>query len=453
MEFFRTAEQYLVDWKERQQRKPLIVKGARQVGKTFLLKGFGARHFPACHYFNFEKSPELAALFQKNFDVKRILESLSLFNQKQINRTTDLIIFDEIQACPQAVTSLKYFREDAPEVAICSAGSLLGVTLNAEPFPVGMVEYCDLFPLTFGEFLLAFNEKQLTSYLEPWESNLVLEDFIHNRLWEYLKLYFVIGGLPEILKTYRSHQDPLVGLSEMRTNQHSLITSYEADIAKHAGKINSMHIVRIWKASSQQLASTMDGSSQRFKFKDVVPGIKGYERLVGAIDWLLAAGLLIKVPIVHKANQPLTAYTKENTFKLFHFDVGILNAILSLAPGTIIADNYGSYKGYIAENYAAQALVAAGQNIFCWQENTAEIEFVVDCDGMIVPLEVKSGNVTKAKSLRVFVDKYDPALRIVASARNFIFHKEQGLVRIPLYLCGEILSRRGAVHRLRDLST
>ncbi len=434
----RNIEKKLVCWKTKKYRKPLIVRGARQVGKTFSLKKFGQENFSDVHYINFEENEVMARVFDDDLNPERIINDLSFKLRKSINLTEDLLIFDEIQAAPRALTSLKYFMEELPELAVCSAGSLLGVHLGESSFPVGKVEFLDMFPMTFSEFLIAVGEIDACGFITSAKAGVPLSALVHEHLWQQFKLYCVIGGLPEVVKTYSVSKDDLfVTLQHVREQQKALITAYQADVAKHSGKQNSMHIERLWRNVPSQLAREQDGSASKFRFQDVIPGIKRYAKLAGTIDWLIAAGLLIRVPIVNKAMLPLSAYTKENRFKLYMFDIGILGAVSNLSPEVMLNYDYGSYKGYIAENYAAQEFLAAGQeNLYSWNEGTAEVEFLYEHGGNILPVEIKSGWVTQAKSLQVFTKKYAPLYRTVISAHNLRITDEGKHHNYPLYLVG-----------------
>lgn len=430
----------LLQWKENPNRKPLILQGTRQVGKTTLLKQFGKDFFQKIHMLNFEKDPALEKVFEKSLNPKQILSELEFYFNQTIDVAQDLLVFDEIQACPRALTSLKYFAEEMPQLALAAAGSLLGIYLGPVSFPVGKVDIMTLYPMSFHEFLLALDDKRSLDILD----NLTLQDTIpelaHEHLFEQLKHYFIVGGLPEIVKTFRDEKESLLrAFTQVREKQTMLIESYLADIAKHSGKINAMHISRIWQAVPSQMAHTHDGNASKFVFKGVVPGVDRYSRLAGAIDWLEAAKLIIKVPIVHSGNLPFSAYASENTFKLYLFDVGILGAMTNLNPQVILKYDYGSYKGYFAENFVAQALLASGERaLYSWQERLAEVEFLSDVDGQAIPIEVKSGWVTHAKSAQIFAEKYHSPYRIIYSGKNLSYNPT--VHRLPLYLAGQHLA-------------
>lgn len=426
----------LQEWKANKHKKPLILHGVRQCGKTYLLKHFGANEFPNFHYFNFEKTPELAKLFESNLDPKHLIDQLSFHQNKNIDIANDLVILDEIQAVPRALTSLKYFQEEMPELALACAGSLLGIKLNDESYPVGKVQTEYLYPLSFIEFLRAIGEDLSADLIETCQVDTVIPSLAHDRIWERLKWYFIVGGLPEVIQTFIEYKDRLfVAFEKVRENQLQLLSDYYADIAKHSGKINAMHIDRIWRSIPHQLASSVDGSSKRYQFHGVIEGIDRYSRLAGALDWLENVGLILKVPIIETIEHPLSAYTEESRFKLFVFDVGILGALSGLAPQTILEYQYGTYKGYFAENYVAQEFTSTNcKEMYAWQEGRSEVEFVRNIHGTILPIEVKSGNVTHAKSLHKFVEKYSSKYRTIMSGRPFKIDLRNGIHNYPLYL-------------------
>ena len=430
----------LIGWKNKKDRKPLILKGARQVGKTYILQAFGKEHFSQVHYLNFEKYKQLGKIFEEDLIPQNILRDLSFYLSASINIKNDLVIFDEIQNIPRALNSLKYFQEELPELAICSAGSLLGIHMSDESFPVGKVEFLNMYPMSFEEFLRGVGDVKLYEFIQSHKKSEVIPEIIHSRLWEHLKIYFVVGGLPEIVKTFIEYKDDLfVALQKVRETQNNLLLTYIADIAKHSGKQNSMHIERLWRNVPAQLAREHDGSAGKFKFKGIVPGVKRYSQLVGSIDWLVSAGLIIKVRIVNNGQIPFSAYTTENFFKLYVFDVGLLGALSELPPKAIIEYEYGSYKGYFAENFVAQSFISSGvKELYCWKERTAEVEFLREIDGDVLPVEIKSGWVTQAKSLKVFVQKYQPKYSIIFSANNLTLDLVNNVYRYPLYLASGI---------------
>ena len=367
----RQATTELVKWKSSSHRKPMIILGARQVGKTYLIKDFGAAYFSNIHVVNFELETQAAQIFERNLSPDRILKELSLLSGREINTQTDLLFFDEIQAAPRALTSLKHFHEKNPELALCAAGSLLGLHLANSSFPVGYVDWLHLYPMSFREFINARASAQIRQEFDSALSDGEISGTAHQIFWDLWREYLVCGGLPEVVARYISKNPGSIdSFIEIRAIQQKLINDYLADVAKHSGKVNAMHIERTWRAVPSQIASAQDFSVARFKFKDVVPGIHNFGRLTGPIDLLLKAGLILQIPICEKAETPISAYTKPNCFKLYMFDVGLLGAMLELPPAALIKYEFGTYKGYIAENFVAQTLKEAlkGTSIFGWSE-------------------------------------------------------------------------------------
>lgn len=414
----RMRESDLTRWQTAAGRKPLILLGARQVGKTYILRVFAARNFTNSVYLNFESDKGLHRVFDQDLDAQRIINDLrKLGHEIQIGKT--LLIFDEIQNCESALTSLKYFCEGIPELHVCAAGSLLGLQLAEGSFPVGKVDLMSLYPMTFLEFLHGIGDLSLYDYLlsvQDGSSN--WSEVMHPRVFARFKDYLIIGGLPEVVAEFAKNLDQVSTAYEVaRKKQESLIFQYVADIAKHSGKVNSMHIERVWSNAASQLATTHDGKSDKFKFKGVVPNIRGYERLAGAIEWLQKAGLIVKVPICKKPASPLRGYTEDSVFKIYLFDVGILGAMIGLRPSTVVAYDFGSYKGYLAENFVTRELVSQGIELYCWRESTSEVDFLIEDDTGIIPIEVKSGQSNQAKSLGVYIKKYQPRHIVKLSGR------------------------------------
>lgn len=429
--------QELLNWKNANQRNPLIIKGIRQVGKTYTITEFGNEHFAKLHYINFEKDGQIAKIFNNDLDPQRIINEISFALNNSINLDADLLFFDEIQACPRALTSLKYFQEELPQLAICAAGSLLGVHLTPDSFPVGKVDIKKMHPMSFEEFLLALDDQKSVDFLNDITQSSQIPEVIHNHLWQQMKYYFIVGGLPEVVKIFSENKADLYTALELaREKQNTLIISYNADMAKHSGKTNAMHIERLWRAVPAQLAREQDGATKKFAFKDIIPGINRYSRLVNVIDWLEAAGLIIKSHIVNSGNLPFAAYTKENTFKLYLTDVGLLGALSQLPIKTILDYDYGTYKGFFAENFVGQEFSCHGvDNLYCWQEGSAEVEFLREIDGNVIPVEVKSGWITRAKSLKIFTEKYHPPYTVTFSGKNLLLSDKQHFY--PLYLVGK----------------
>jgi len=434
-------------WKNHRKRQPLIVSGARQVGKTYLLKQFGQKEFDRFYHFDFEKSGvSLNPLFDGELDPKEIVTNLSLFVGEQIENRNSLIIFDEIQNCPRALTSLKYFSEELPQQAVCAAGSLLGTMLTGESFPVGKVVFLDLYPMNFEEFLDNSGVNMLYEAFDDLLSKKRSPPIVHQKLWDVLKQYYVVGGMPKAVQTYIDHKEnKMHAFSEARTVQSALLDTYVRDFNKHAGKENAVHLSSVFENIPQQLSTIIDGSVKRYRFSGVIPGKRRFAELQGTIDWLIKSGLVLKVHICTKAELPLKAFAKQNIFKLFVFDVGLLGCMLELAPGTLFLQQFGQTKGFFAENFVSCELAAAGESsLYAWSGRNSEIEFLKDCEGRIVPIEVKSGLRTKAQSLRFYIDKYDPRLAIKITA-NPLCIGDGVLKNVPLYCAGRLPSQMPAL--------
>lgn len=420
-------------WKEKRDRKPLLLWGARQVGKTWLLKEFGRSEFERMIYLNFETDRQLPALFADSLHPEQVIMSLEFYIGRKIDSLKDLLIFDELQRCPGALLSLKYFHENRPDIAICGAGSLLGVSLNEEGFPVGKVDILHVYPLDFEEYLRAVSDEMYVDLLRDHDWTEELPGAAHKRLWDFLKRYLIVGGLPEAVEYYRNYQeDEFSAMQGVEAIHRRLLDSYQADISKHSGKVNAMHIGRIWENAAIQLAQAVDGSAGKFVFKNSVPGYRNYERLAGPIDWLLRANLLLKTHIIQRPALPLKAQIQENRFKLYYFDVGLLRTSIGLGAGDILNYEFGSYKGYLMENFVAQELTASGETaLFCWEGRQAEVEFVVQRKEDILPIEVKSGNIRKSKSLISYIQKYSPERALLLNAGNVGTRGERRF--IPIY--------------------
>ncbi|WP_194846782.1 ATP-binding protein [Candidatus Neptunochlamydia vexilliferae] len=431
----------LLAWKGDPDRKPLVIRGVRQAGKTYLLKKFG-EEYKTCHYLNFEEEGKLLSLFEEDLNPKRIITDLSFHLGQPINLKTDLLIFDEVQACPKALTSLKYFYEKLPELHLCAAGSLLGIHLAPFSFPVGKVTFLTMRPMSFEEFLEAADDQKSVEILRNLNEESQISEIVHHHLWERLKHYLIVGGMPEAVATYCKYQDDLfTAFEKVRAKQKELVIAYYADMAKHSGKVNALHINRIFRSAPTQIHQVQDGSISKFKFRGVIPGVSHYHRLATAIDWLEAAGLVLKVHIVNSANLPLKGFTKENQFKLLLFDVGILGSMCDLSPELILGYDYGTYKGYFAENFVAQELMLSqNRELFCWSEKNSELEFLLESRGKVIPIEVKSGSTTRSKSLKVFSEKYHPETRVVLSGKPFSIDPQKGTHHYPLYSVSSLQS-------------
>ena len=419
----------------------MLLQGARQTGKSYLLEHFAKNEFANLFLFNFEKNPGLKEIFVSNLDPARIIRELSLASGKSINPESDIVIFDEIQEASKAISSLKYFSEEMPELALAGAGSLLGVKLSSESFPVGKVDFLHLYPLNFTEFLRAAGDELL---IETLTTNKLkdISTIAHEKLWLLLKEYFITGGMPQVVSEYLNLRAvPVEARQRVRELQRGLLDSYYKDFAKHSGPNNALHIVAVFENIPMQLAGNLEGSVSRYKFKDVIPGKKGFTALQGPIEWLIQAGLAIKVKVCNRAELPLEAFCKPNMFKLFVFDIGLLGCLLDLPVEAVISDNYGISKGYFAENFVAQELTATGmRNLHSWTERNSEIEFLLVEKDSIVPIEVKSGMRTQAKSLQQYIRRYAPPQAVILSQKNFSRKRDSCIQHLPLYTAGMIFN-------------
>jgi len=434
----RDITKQILKWQKKKIRKPLILQGARQVGKTYILKTYAKKHFSNVHYFDLEKSrDEFISIFEgKSLDPHEIIKKLEFITNRTINIKKDVIIFDELQAIPRAITSLKYFYDEMPKLAIMTAGSNLGVVLANAPFPVGKVECITMYPMNFLEFLQGTSEIAAYDFINNFSNKTQIEDFYHSKLLDLMKNYFITGGLPEVVDVYRKNKNSLLeAFREVRNLQEQLILHYERDFSKYSETTNARHIERVFKSIPAQLSVTSDKTSPKFKFKNVISkGFRSYEALADPIDWLIKAGLVIKLPIIEHPMTPLKQAVHENKFKLMMFDIGILGAMVKLSPQTIINHDYGSYKGYFIENFILCELMAYGYDtIVNWQGRTSEVEFILETDnGEIIPVEVKAGINTKAKSLTAYIAKYSPKLALKFTSKKY--GKTDIIQTYPLYM-------------------
>ena len=425
----------LTAWQDLPQRKPMLIQGARQVGKTWLLKCFGESRFKNCILLDFAENKELNGFFDPNLKPERILTDLGLYLDRDITLEDTLLIFDEIQLCPEALTSLKYFCEKYPEAYICASGSLLGIGLSEQNFPVGKVQREWLHPMSFFEFVDALGLEPLRASLQSAGQNQSrLSPPIHEKAFGLFKEYLVCGGLPEVVETYIGLRDTRVAAFQAaRSLQNELVKSYMDDIAKHSGKLKAVRIASVFNNIPGQLARETTGI-RKFVFKDVLPGKSSYDELEAPIEWLSQAGLVHRVPICRTIRQPLAAHTQKNAFMLYLFDVGILGAMLNLDSSVIYRYDFGQFKGFLAENAVLNEMGCAGiKPVYTWREGTSEIEFIISREGRAIPVEVKSGLNTKAKSMGVFRRKYSPELAILLSAQG-ANQQDNGLLHAPLYL-------------------
>jgi len=431
----RDFETFLRAWRQRADRKPLVVKGARQTGKTYVLERFGAAEYAAVHVLNFEADPRLATVFEGELDPVRLVRDLALlgrFDPHAVLTGAALLFFDEIQACPRALTSLKYFAEQLPEVHIVAAGSLLGVELSrAASFPVGKVQLHTLHPLDFFEFLDATGRDAYRARLEDLSALEPLTAGIHAELIAALREYFVVGGMPEAVAAFSESRD----FARARQIQKNIVAAYRLDFAKHAPASLVPRLAMLWDAIPGQLAR----ENRRFLFSAVQDGARArdYE---DALLWLEQAGLVHRSFAVATPKLPLAGYCNRRLFKLFALDVGLLGAVANLSAAAVVQGNavFEEFKGALAEQYAAQQLVAADaaadpRPLFYWrnEKTGTEVDFLLEEDA-ITPLEVKSGVNARSKSLGSYRRQFAPEQAVRASLLNL---KTDGdMINIPLYL-------------------
>ena len=437
----RNIEKTLIEWIQNNNRKPLLLNGARQVGKTFILKEFGKKLFKNIHYFDLEEQKSvLKPVFSEGpLNPKSIIDKLSFISGNLIDINTDLLILDEIQSIPRAITSLKYFNQDMGRLAVTAAGSNLGIAHAEEAFPVGKIDSLFLYPMNFEEFLIGINENRAAEFLSTFKGGKT-DDIYHTRLFELLKVYFITGGLPEVILEYKKEQDnPLTAFRNIRRLQDTLLLHYRNDFGKYSGNTNSRHIERILNSVPSQLSKVQDSTTRKYTFKDVVSkGYRSYEDLADPIDWLVKAGLVIRCDITEHPTIPIYGNTLENSFKLFLFDIGILGAMVKLPPERIMQYNYGTYKGYFAENFILQEMISYGfKDVAAWRGRTSEIEFIFQLGDQLLPVEVKAGTNTKAKSLLTYINKYQPERSFKFTGNKFGVDRKNNIYNYPLYMVSQ----------------
>lgn len=421
----RIKMEELVRWKEKPGRKPLILKGARQVGKTWLMKEFGERYFDQTAYVNLDRNSRMRRVFDGDFDVEAILMALNIETGVAIQPERTLIILDEIQEAPRAISALKYFCEDAPEYAIVAAGSLLGVAIHeGASFPVGKVDTMDIHPLNYREFLIAMGERPLADLLMQRKYTL-MEAFAEKYI-RLLKLYLYTGGMPEVVDAYAQRRD----IVEVRSIQRTILELYEDDFGKHAPKEDLPRIRMVWNAVPLQLAK----ENKKFFFGQVKAGAraKDFEK---AIQWLTDCGLLTKVYRVEKPAMPLKSYIDFAAFKIYMLDVGLLGALSDLDARAILEESeiFVEFKGALAEQYVLQQLISDTQYTPYYYSVSShnEIDFVLQREGQVVPLEVKAAENLRSKSLRAYCDKFKPVLAVRTSLSGY--REQDWMTNLPLY--------------------
>ena len=428
---YRDAIEKLEKWKNRKNRKPLIVRGARQVGKTWLMREFGRKNYEKCAYISMDENERMENVFRDAFDIDRILLALEIEAGFKITPEDTLIIFDEVQEIPRALKALKYFCEQAPQYHIMAAGSLLGIALHeGTSFPVGKVDFLDLYPMTFREFLLACGQERFVRLME--QHDYAMMGNFRTELIDYLKYYYYVGGMPEAVQEYVQEKD----FQAVREVQNKLLMAYENDLSKHAPAEIVTKIRMLWNSIPTQLAK----ENKKFVYGLVREGARAREYEV-AITWLMDVGLVYKVGRVKKPDFPLRAYQDFSAFKLVVLDVGLLGAMSRLNARIILEGDrmFEEFKGALTEQYVLQQLIVHEENdIFYWssEKGTGEIDFLIQMDDKIVPVEVKAEENLQAKSLRSFVQKYDMKYAVRTSMSDY--REQDWMVNYPLYDVGSL---------------
>lgn len=423
----RKALQDLIQWKHREDRKPLVLRGARQVGKTWLMREFGKNHYANFVYFNFDEEADLKSIFEANKNPERIIQLLSLIAGEKILPEQTLVLFDEIQECPDALNSLKYFKEKANEYHVIAAGSLLG-TLLAQPksYPVGMVNLLEIQPLAFDEFLAA-TDQPLYAYYSSIGKDQQIEMIFHTRLLDAFQSYLIIGGMPECVDSWIKYQDP----KRVAQIQQELIQIYENDFSKHNGKVNSGRILMVFRSIASQLAKP----NEKFMYGAVREGGRARD-FEESIEWLVSAGMLNRVYNVSKTEHPLSAFDRLDCFKLFLFDTGLLKQMAGIDNSAILLKTDYQFKGPLAENFVLQQL--RGQFDLeprYFATTSGEIDFLVQYGTEIIPIEVKGGEDKSAPSFKRYLNEREPRYAIRFSKRGYL--KNGRIINIPLYLAGK----------------
>jgi len=427
----RSAIHQLKVWKNKVRRKPLIVSGARQVGKTWLIKEFGRTEYEQTAYINFESSKVLQTLFSSDFNIHRIITALQIETGIQIHPENTLIVFDEVQEAVGGLTSLKYFYENAPEYHIIAAGSLLGVALHSETsFPVGKVEFLELYPLDFSEFLLALNQHSLLDLLKNRDWKLI--QVFREKYIQLLRQYYYVGGMPEVVASFMQENN----FEAVRNIQKQILTSLEQDFSKHAPNEIVPRIRMLWNSIPTQLSK----ENKKFIFGLVKKGARAKEYEL-ALSWLADSGLVYQVQRITKPGIPLKGYVDNAAFKLYTMDVGLLAAMGDIEVKTLLEGNaiFEEFKGSLTEQYVLQQLkVNPDMPVYYWSAETgvAEVDFVIQFSGKVIPIEVKAEENLHAKSLRSYYQKYNPEITLRTSMSDY--RKEGWLINIPLYAIGEL---------------
>ncbi len=425
---YRKITAFLEEWKQSEHRKPLVLQGARQVGKTYSVLEFGRTHYENVAYFNFETSPKLAETFAENITPDYLIPILSHIAGQTIVKEKTLIVFDEVQLCERALTALKYFCEDAPDYHIIVAGSLLGVAVNRTrfSFPVGKVDMKTLYPMDIEEFMLAMGEDALVEKIKKcFLTDAPMPSALHDAAMLLYRQYLCVGGMPECVMQFAETKDHVL----VRHTQDTILLSYLNDMSKY----NNLNEIKKTRLAYDNITVQLSKKNTRFQYKLIKKGGRASE-FENAIEWLCLSGIVSQVFRVERARKPLENYRDIDAFKIYVSDTGLLAAKKDLSANDLLymVDELGDFKGGLAENYVNVQLTANGYRTYYWEsERGAEVDFVIQREGRLIPVEVKSADNTKAKSLKVYMDTYKPDYAIKLSAKNFGF--EGGKKTVPLY--------------------
>jgi len=421
----------LRQWHDRANRKPLVLRGVRQCGKTWLLREFGRQYYQNLVYLNFEQDPSLAGLFETELDPRRIIRDLSILRGQVIDPLETLIVFDEVQQCPAALTSLKYFAEQAPEYAVAAAGSLLGLAVHgSSSFPVGKVDFLDLYPVSFDEFLLASGHQGLGEYLQTLSPGMTISAPLAAQAESLLQEYLIVGGMPKAIDSWLADHD----IEQVERIQQAILDSYSLDMAKHAGG-DFAKLSAVWRSIPRQLAK----ENQKFIFSQVLPSARAKD-LEGALEWLVAAGIVVKLTKVSRPSIPLTAYADDRYFKLYLADVGLLRRLADVPASVVIhpSGGYELFRGALVENYLLTQLLSSGLRPYFWRsDNTAEIDFLIRAGADVVPIDAKASTNTISRSMGVYRQRYDPPYWLKVSLKPTVNGN------LPLYAAGDVVGYLG----------
>jgi predicted AAA+ superfamily ATPase len=436
-------------WSDSSTRKPLVLKGARQVGKTHILEEFGRESFEAkgyqAFYVDFRLDQDVRQIFTDSQEPDEILKALEYRFKTKIDEHHDLLILDEVQDCPGAISSMKYFEQGKKHMRVICAGSHLGMLNCQNSFPVGKVDFLYMFPMSYEEFLMEWHEELYVQWRESLKTLKPLSSFFHEECMKAFFDYLFTGGLPEVVSHFMSYrekgeEESLCCINEVRDLQGALWEGYAADFAKYSDVVNANHILHVFDSIPMQLQNVHDDSVKRYQFSNVIPKRKGFTSVRGPLDWLKRSRLCISSFISEEGKQPLLGYCKENRFKVYGFDVGLLNYKLGTTFESIHQVNETSYKGFVAENFVAQELYTVfNSDLFSWQKSTAEIEFLFPFKEHVFPLEVKSSKRSRrSKSLESYMKRYTPPYVIKVSGENLKINSDKKTLTVPIYFSSQI---------------